>query len=448
MASKEKNRKKFFFDAIGVFFIFVQKSSIRAAKSSYICGVRGFVYQTQEKGCGFAVVKMALVHASGDRRYAYVTEPSDYPSPDLSAILSYARDHGLRLRALKTPVPGELLKAAEFPLILVLREEGPLHMVYIPRRKGRRFRVYDPKRGPYYAKAETLVSSFTGIYFKIESYEEGSERGNGLPACTCPVHPITRCYLGALALLPMALLLLGLAFIDASFPPWLILASFIATIAASLVQHWSILAAMQRFDRRFICGIDEALLRQRKELYVHYHAYKKAAFVSRGEVLGRFATVGSALVVFLLHDVYLASACAMGLVFITMVHLLFSPTLRKLGVEAEKDEERYLHGSLGEAARQDALTALSSRAERYGRILGAKEGALLLLGLGLSFFACYVSSSLTLQGFLFAFISVEFFLFEGERLFQIEPILSEKEKEETYFRVHILPRVIARESNR
>ena len=410
-------------------------------------GVKTFVYQTQEKGCGFAAIKMALIHESGDRRYAYLAEPSAELSHDIAALLLYAREHGLHMRALKTPAPQELLQAAEFPLILALREDGPLHLVFIPHRRGNRFRVYDPARGPYWEKAERLVKAFTGIYMKIESYEEGSEYLPGLDESRS-IGWAGRAILASLALLPMALMSLGLALLDFSFPPWTVLACFMATIVSSLAQRWATLEAMRRFDKRYICGIDEALLRQRRELYSHYHAYKKAAFVSRGEVIGRFATVAAAFLVFLFHDVYLASSCAIGLALLALSHVLLFPHIRQLGREAEAMEERYLHGSLGELQRQETLTALSSRAERYGKILGLKEGMTLLMGLGLSSFACYCASSFALAPFLFNFISVSFFLFEGEKIFHIEPILSEKEKEETYFRVHILPRVMEKEAKR
>ena len=401
------------------------------------------MYQTQEKGCGFASVKMAMIHVTGNRDYAYVAEPSDDPTPELATVLSYARDMGLHLRAFKTPNPGELEQAVEFPLILVLREDGPFHLVFVPRRKGGRFLVLDPSRGPYWIKSEDLVASFTGVYLKIESYEEGGQSDRDALADTA--RPISRRPLHyGLALLPMAFMLSGLAFLDFSFPPWAILTAFGATIAASFVQRWSTLVAMRRFDKRYLCGIDATPLRQRRELYVHYHAFKKAVFVSRGEVLGRFATVAAAFFVFLLHDPFLAAFCAIGLALTALGHLLISPKVSAMRRQAEKDEERYLHGSLGPLQRQATLTALSSRAERYGRILGLKEASLTFLGLCLASLACHFAGSFTLQPFIFDFVCVEFFLMEGDRIFHISPILSEKKREETYFRVHILPRVMER----
>ena len=401
--------------------------------------MRTFVYQTQEKGCGFATVKMALIHASGQRRFAYIEEPSVDHAPDIATLLSYARSHGLHMCAFKTPSPEELLEATEFPVILVLRENGPLHMVYVSRRRGNRFRVSDPKNGLYWAKGARLVEAFTGIYLKIESYEEEGEEKAPQPKVLARSSLCT-----ILAFLPMALMSTGLAFLDYSFPPWLILMTFLATIVASMVQRWATLAAMRRFDERYLCGIDEPFLRQRKRLYVHYHAYKKAAFISRGEVLGRFATVAATFAIFLLHDLYLAAASGIGFAVLCVLHLFLFPYINRLERAAEADEERYLQGSLGEAARQDALTVLSSRAERYGRILGLKEALFPLLGLGLASFACYCNGAFLLQPFLFDFLSIELLLFEGERILKIEPYLSEKEKEETFFRVHILPRVMAR----
>ena len=412
-----------------------------------IKGVKTFVYQTQEKGCGFATVKMALIHASGRRQYAYAAEPSVERAPDLATLLSYARERGLRLRALKTPEPAELLESAEFPVILALREDGPLHLVYVSRRKGKRFRVLDPERGPYWAKGEALAKSFIGVYLKIESYEEEGDASR-FPTQAPLVHPLTNVFAAMIAFLPMALMLLGLTFLDYSFPSWAVLIAFLAGVGASLFQRVWTLASMRRFDKRYLCGIDEPHLRQRKSLYVHYHAFKRAAFIGHGEILSRFAMVAACFAIFLLHDVCLAASGAIGLVLLSFAHLAFSPSLHRLCRQGELDEERYLYGSLGAVARQESLAALSSRADRYGRLLGAKEAVTLLLGVGLAFFACYFGNELSLQSFLFDFVSLSFLLFETERIFQIEPLLKEKEREETYFRVHILPRVMETESER
>lgn len=439
---EKKLFEKYFVDAIELFGDSRNIFSSCCGKTRYREGVRTFVYQTQEKGCGFATVKMALIHASRRRAYAYLEEPRADSAPDIATLLDYARKHGLHMRAFKTPSPEELLTAAEFPVILVLREEGPLHMVYVASRRGRRFHVLDPKRGSSWVKGERLAGAFTGIYLKIESYEEGGDDVSRLGRRPVPLFGSALPTI--LAFLPMAFMSLGLVLLDYSFPPWAVLTAFLATIGASICQRWHLLASMRRFDKRYLCGIDEPFLRQRKALYVHYHAFKRAAFVSRGEVLGHFATIAAAFLLFFLHDIYLAASCGIGFALLCLIHLLFSPSISRLERAAEEDEERYLHGSLGEMARQDTLAALSSRAERYGRILGAKEVGLFLLALALSSFACYCASAFALQPFLFDFLSICFFLFEGERVFRLEPLLGEKEKEETYFRVHILPRVLER----
>ena len=64
------------------------------------------IYQRQEKGCGFACVKMALAKESHRKEYRHLEEPKIYGvAPSLREIIQYASVHGLILKAYRLSNP-------------------------------------------------------------------------------------------------------------------------------------------------------------------------------------------------------------------------------------------------------------------------------------------------------------------------------------------------------
>ncbi|MBO4540885.1 MAG: hypothetical protein J5736_02810, partial [Bacilli bacterium] len=58
------------------------------------------IYQRQEKGCGFACIKMALAHYAQKPAYANLSEPSIYgQAPSLRELMAFSSAHGLSLKA-------------------------------------------------------------------------------------------------------------------------------------------------------------------------------------------------------------------------------------------------------------------------------------------------------------------------------------------------------------
>lgn len=398
--------------------------------------MRYLVYQAQEKGCGFATVKMALIYMSSDRRYAFMREPRVEAAPDLATLISYASEAGLQLRGYEVTDPNELLQNTEYPLLVLLREEGRLHMSFLSKRRGNRFLLLDPARGVRWLKGQEMVSSWTGQFLRIEGYEKKAEN---VRYWQRPPLVVPSVLLFAFALLPMALMMVGLSLIDLNSPLPITLACLLGSIASSFGQRLFLLGAMGRFDKGYMSGVDAKFLKRRRDLYVHYHAYKRAAFVSKSEVFGHLAMVLAGLVYFLFHDGVLAATGALTVASAVGVHLLVSPHLSSLSAQCEVLEGNYFY-ALVEAPRREALREeLSHQSRRYGLLLNLRESLTVALSLLIAFVGSLLQGGLTAQVILFYGFSCLFLALETEHLFQSYSLLEQKKKEEPYFLLNIAP---------
>lgn len=395
--------------------------------------MNNLVYQAQEKGCGFATVKMAMIYMSKDRRYAFVPEPSVEVAPDLAQLISYAEEMGLRLRGYHAE-PSTLLETTEFPLLLLLQEEGRLHMVFLAARKRNGFLLLDPSRGKRILTQQELVSLVTGDFLRIEGY---AKKG-GIRLWDVPKSSLWQRGAGFFAaFLPMAALGAGLFMLNGRFPTYVPLLCFASAIAWSLLQKWSLVKAMARFDGKYMEGIDAKDLKRRRDLYVRYHAYKRAAFVHPAEVLGRFASTFAVLVFFLIHDVYLALASAIGVGVLAFLEFLLKDKRRYLEGAAESAEGSYLFALVNKPRREELRAKVLSTGKAYARLLLFVQTGIYVLSMALAVGFSFVGGVPSTLRVLFYLFSISYVLFETQKLFQSGTLLEQKRKEEPYFLLHI-----------
>ena len=396
--------------------------------------VKILVYQAQEKGCGFATVKMALIYMSKDRRFAFLPEPKVEVAPDLAELLSYAEEAGLHLRAYHAE-PSTLRENAEFPLLLLLSEEGRLHMGLLLRQTGEKYLFLDPAKGKRILTAAELSGIWTGDFLRIEGYE----KKGGLMMWDAPKPSLgSRVFSFLSAFLPMAALAAGLTTFNDRFPSYVPLLCFALAIAVSLLQKVALLKAMARFDATYMAGIDAKDLKRRRDLFVRYHAYKRAAFVHKAEVLGLFASTFAVLLFFFFHDLYLALAAAVGVGVLCLVELILKDKRRYLEGAAESAEGHYLFALVNKPRREELRAQVQATGKAYARLLLFRQSGVYLLSLVLavsfSFFGQGGASTLRV---LFYLLSLSYLLFETTRLLQSGSLLEEKDKEEPYFLLNI-----------
>ena len=398
--------------------------------------MKHLVYQAQEKGCGFATVKMALIHMSHDPRYAFLPEPHVVSGPDLATLISYAEEAGLHLRGYHAE-PVDLLVHAEFPLLVLLREEGKLHMAFLYKWKRSHYVLLDPAKGKRILSKQELSSLLSGDFLRIEGYEKKGDvllwdwrQGR--------LEPRVRLAQIAFAFLPIVFLGAGLWSLDHGLHPLIVLSCLGLTVLSSLGEKALLLRAMERFDNRHMDGIDAKDLKRRRDLYVHYHAYKRAAFVGLGEVLGRFASTFAALAFFLLHDLYLALASSIGVAALALLEFLLKDKRRYLEGKAESCEGSYLFALVNKPRREELRNDVSRASKSYARVLFLQQTAAFALSLALAGGFSLLGGAFSTLRLVFYLLTLTYVLFEAQKLFHSGSLLEARQREEPYFLLNIV----------
>ena len=384
---------------------------------------------------------MALIYMSKDRRYAFLPEPVVAAAPDLSVLISYAREAGLHLRAYEVDDSAELLHNAEFPLLLLLKEGDGTHMVFLLAHKRHHFLLLDPSRGKRKIEEGEMVSLWTGVFLRIEGYEEKNEgQISFLPRLHFPrFFPV----LTILALLPMAFMVSGLLIINLLPSTSFSLIPFLASLASSMVLKACMLGAMDRFDAMYMDGTDAKFLKRRRDLYVHYQAYKRAAFVHKTEVLGRLGTLLAALTFLLFQDLVLALAASIVIIVTCLAHLFLDPKETKVQEACEKLESRYFYATVEEPRRKEMRGKLREYSRRYTRIRNLSASIASGCAVLLAFLFTFLSGNFSAGSILFYLLGLLFIAGEGDGLYRSHALLELKKKEEPYFILNIASNVDA-----
>ena len=380
---------------------------------------------------------MALIHMSSSRRYAFLPEPRVEEAPGLDQLIIYAAKQGLTLGAYEAVDPNDILQNTEYPLLLLLREEGGLHMALLHSRRGSHFLLLDPAKGLRRMKGQEVAAAWTGQFLRIEGYAKKGEP----PEIPSLLHnlPFQNGILFVLALLPMAWMIAGVSLLSYPLPFPLILACFLMSLASSAGEKFFLLGAMDRFDKRYMDGVDAKFLKRRRDLYVHYHAYKRAAFVSKSEVFGHLSTVVAALIFFLFFDATLSCCLAITVACAVTLHLFFEPHLHDLRQRCESLEGTYFFALVEAPRRKELREGLREKSRGYAMLLSIKQTLLVVLALCSALAFCLVQNNLSAQIVIFYALSSVYIAFETARLFSSHALLEQKKREEPYFLLNIYP---------
>ena len=400
--------------------------------------VSNLVYQAQRHGCAFASVK-TLLSIHGERNASSLAEPLLDHAPSLEEVIAYAASLGLTLRAYEAISPYEILDNKETRLLLLLSEGEGLHMVCLSKVKRKHFVLLDPAQGERTVRKTDLVRTWTGAFLRDEGYEK---KGEGLPRFTSAEKgPILPPLLWAFSLLPLCFLTLAVAASMFHVSPWLSLLGFLLSIASSLVSRMVTLGAMRRFDSRYMDGIDDEDPLRRREKLLRYHAYKRAAFITPQEVLGRLAIVAAVLGFSCLGDPYLASSLGVGVVASVLLTLLLRNKDKATRVDAYVAESVFLSDTARRGKRLEALRRSEAVSMAFARRRSTQEVFHLLLSTALAFLFTHFAGTLGEMATIVYFLATYFLIGEATRLAEMPTLLEEKKKEEPFFLLNIATKV-------
>ncbi len=382
---------------------------------------------------------MALIVASKSKRFALLAEPLVDRAPDLATLIAYADSAGLALCGYEAPKKEEIASFSGAPLLLLLRQGHGLHMVLCASRQGERFVLLDPVVGKRTVRLDELLPLWTGRFLAVEGYD--GAKGESATFWCRPKRGGGVLLPDVLAILTVASATFGVLSLDAPLPFAVGMGSMLLSLVLSLAGKGFMLAAMGRFDDVYMDGVDEEDLTRRRESFVHYHAYKRAVFLSGSDVLGRALSLGAALIFLCFRDIYLAGCCGCAVLLCLAGRLCFHNALRRFSLEAIAKESTYLSAQERPEERRKLRADLRKAGERYGMALWGWNAALVSFCLTLAIVFCLFQGKMGGQMFLFYLLGTLVLTFEADKLLQSPDALNERKREEPYFLLHVASKV-------
>ncbi|MBQ4254899.1 MAG: hypothetical protein II721_02730 [Bacilli bacterium] len=393
------------------------------------------VYQSQAKGCGYAAIKMALIHSSGRKDFAYAWEPPILShAPSIADLVSYASNHGLTLVPYKVIHPEDLKNNTEYPLLIVIRENCLTHMVYLIAKRRRNYIVLDPGKGKRSFRLEEMHEKFIGTFLCERSYHDVSPKFYKKTAL-----PRRFFFFDALfTILPSLFLLCGLFLLDFA-PLWLgmglISLSLVSLIASRLVK----LHNFKEFDRLFGYRLLEDNTSKRKTLYEHFYTYKGLAFTSLGGLLSSILEFLLAIGIFSFRNIFFGMVLCIASLMATGVELLDSPRQKKASEVVEEKENAFLSFSMNEEERKLSLLSLFASSGSFAGTMLAKEVFSLATSIGLGAAAMAITGVFDFESFVYYTMGITIVLQCLKSSFSQMELVERKKREEPYFLYHFLP---------
>ncbi|MCF0112774.1 MAG: hypothetical protein HUJ60_02230 [Bacilli bacterium] len=385
------------------------------------------IYQAQAKGCGYAAVKMALVHASGRRDFAYADEPDAEEAPSLNALIDYAGKHGLVLRPYRLEKPRELRKNRDYPVLAVCEEDGRSHMVYVQGYRHKKFIVFDPASGVQKLGSNEFFARFSGVYLALGEYEEKGEAFKKKR----PISLADTAHSISLSIVPVVLIGASILLLGTELPKYLSVIAFVFGLLSLIASY----AFTRRVSRRFVRDHSAPLLCEndnlRQERFKRFEAYFRTAFSGKNQAVVAFFSALGIGVVLAFRDAFLGYAIAVSMAVYGLLAVFDGPLLSREAKELGRMESFFLRGDAEH--RRASYFALRKQAERYGDHLFVRELVFFAVASAISFVFLAPQGRLSFDAFVYYFFGIVYFLMkmdEGRRALELE---EERRKEEPYF---------------
>ena len=387
------------------------------------------VYQSQEKGCGYAAVKMALIHMSKRKDFAYAEEPEiEGMAPSLLDIKEYALNHGLSLEVFRTKDPSELLDNKEYPLLLILNESKSTHMVYLERKRRKDYVVYDPKRGKRYIPHEDLHRVFSGTFVSLLSYRELGQSFQKKKDKTRRWNLVDAFF----SFLPLPFLLLGMSTLE-GYVLAIPITFFLLSLTSVFIGRFIKIASFKAFDRnygRFLLHNDPL---KRRSLYTHYCQYKAYAFTSLGQFAATLAETIGLVSILAIRNLFFGTLLCLAILMSVLLVILDTPREKKTLVMIEEKEDTFLNVRLSEEDRKTALLGVFASSTSYASFLLSRETFTFVISVAFSSIAMAITGLASLETFIFYCLSIHIVVSLTIETFKSYEGVEKKRKEEPFF---------------
>lgn len=376
--------------------------------------MRKFVYQGNDRDCGFAALKMLLAHVHRDATFLRLAKTDEkrfsYTYSDLQEI---ARSNGVFLQAYRIIDKSHLPTITKYPILASLLEDNQrLHMVLVIKIRHRFIYYYDPRRGPLRLINSEFIHRWDGTFLSVSGVKKAK-------SCIYnpPIIPHSRrLALIALQMLSALFALLGFAFISQqSYFSYPLLFFGLAIICELLFRRYQFIV-LKRFDQQYLIKTfadDKGIMRDK---YTRYHQFKKGFFLNPQIVVQSLivATFSALILIFndRWHGIFLAA-----IAILSGIEALFKSrfdNMQRLKL-TNMEQDVFAHNLNKEAVAERLAVMTQTSLATIKKITARKYVAIFMIAVAALIYVG-IKEEATLNFFIFHFL---FYTLFHDNLFQL-----------------------------
>jgi len=395
--------------------------------------MKDFVFSLDMHGCGVAATKMFLIALTKQSGYRHMRVDIE-ETPSLSSLSEIAFQEGVELIWKKVDDCSALLSNKEFPLLLVLKEEGDTHMVLLKRTVGKAFLIYDPSRGKRKIRKEELIKNWTGIYGAGTVKEERK----------CPykkkqiIKTFTLIPAVIFSLLSSVALFAAFFFVNEEGNFLFSIIFFVFSAICAVLERIFAVKIMKKFDKKYLLRISSKEKERFKENFARYYSFKTSFFANTISLCRGIITVlGLSALTGINEPTFFASIAGL-IIFHIFLSLSFKENFANREKRLEEMESLLFSKEETSESQMIAIQKIASESYNIGDIYSYIYIIRLIMIMVLALVPLFGSKNITLNFYLFHFFAL-FGISESLR-----PIItffehhSQREKDEAYFLAHFI----------
>lgn len=360
-----------------------------------------FIYQTDEKSCALASLRMILVNRTHNPRFRYLRIEGEAPYSLLSLVETSKR-YGFCLSFFKRdPSKGFFYPdKRKQDFLVTLKRESSLHLVYVRKITKNHVCYYDPSKGKVKEDLLQFTLKWTGIYGVMERIEK-----RAAPPKMKSFGWAERFSLYLCSLLANVSLLIGFYFFYDEGNLLLPIFSFLSFGFISILSHLVRFNLMRKFDSLNDDRLCLVPKEKRMEVYKNYCDYKVYELSTKPDALSSLLSGIGLSVLLILNNPYFALPLFVSILLRLITSLLFKNKIKKVDSIVKKEEKAFLEQTDYSQAKERLEKAQNSAAtfflkKEYQRVI---DGVTLLSSSLLSLIG---AREITLNFYLFHLFSL------------------------------------------
>lgn len=291
-----------------------------------------FIYQSNERDCGFSSLKMLLACLNKDKTYLYLRKSNKNKDYSFLDLINIAKSNNLLIKGFSYEKDNFGFPKAPF---LALINDN--HLVLIKKINKKHVYLYDPDKGKIRLKKNEFLEIFS--YKTLEVIEHIKTKSNN--SICCKILPVKNIIIKvALSILPSLLLVSGFFFVKNDsyiFIPIILLSLF---AISELVEKWYIFKEIHFFDKLYIDKYFKNSNLNNREKYNDYLSFKKQYFSFGNSIVISVMISLLIIIISIINDPAYCVPILVLLLLLILKNFVFDKKIKKTKVQIENLERK------------------------------------------------------------------------------------------------------------